>query len=120
MTKVLRIVVADDEPEIRDYFRRILPRFGHEVVGIAENGRDLVDLCQRNQPDLVITDLMMPAISGLEAIAVIQTTLHIPIIVVSSSDKPDDTIGTKIAEFLVKPIRSGDLRAAIERALSAV
>lgn len=119
MTQVLRIVVADDEPEIRDYFRRILPRFGHDVVGIAENGRELVALCQREQPDLVITDIMMPQLSGLEAIAEIRKTRPIPVIVVSSTDKPNNDSCGSVEEFLVKPIRSGDLRAAIARVLSA-
>ena len=39
MSKSLRISIADDEPDIRDYLARILPRLGHEVVSAAENGR---------------------------------------------------------------------------------
>ncbi|QDS88079.1 putative transcriptional regulatory protein pdtaR [Rosistilla ulvae] len=120
MTKVLRIVVADDEPEIRDYFRRILPRFGHEVVGIAANGRELVDLCQREEPDLVITDIMMSELCGLEAVAEIRKTQRVPVIVVSSKDKPKNDSWGCVDEFLVKPIRSSDLQAAIQRVLSAV
>jgi CheY-like chemotaxis protein len=41
--KPLRIVVADDEPDMRDYFLKILPRIGHQVVAAAQNGRELVD-----------------------------------------------------------------------------
>jgi len=119
MTKVLRIVVADDEPEIRDYFRRILPRFGYEVVGIAENGRELVDLCQQKRPDLVITDILMSELSGLDAIAEIRKTQHVPVIVVSSKDKPKSDSCGCVDEFLVKPIRSSDLQAAIARVQSA-
>jgi len=63
---VLRIAVADDEPDMRKYFETILPRFGHEVVSVAENGRQLVEHCRTLQPDLVITDIKMPDMDGLE------------------------------------------------------
>lgn len=46
MTKALRIVVADDEPVMLDYFQRMLPWLGYEVVAAAANGRELVELCQ--------------------------------------------------------------------------
>jgi len=63
MTGPLRIVVADDEPDMRDYFQKGLPRLGHKVVGAAANGRELVELCRAQAPDLVITDFV--ALSNL-------------------------------------------------------
>ena len=45
MTPGLRIVVADDEADMRDYFKQVLPELGHEVVGAATNGRELVERC---------------------------------------------------------------------------
>ena len=62
LTRALRIVVADDEVDIRDYLEVLLPRLGHKVVGLAENGQQLVTLCQQEHPDLVITDVMMPQV----------------------------------------------------------
>jgi CheY-like chemotaxis protein len=56
MTHPLRIVIADDEAEIREYFRRLLSRLGHAVVAEATTGQELVDACGREHPDLVITD----------------------------------------------------------------
>jgi CheY-like chemotaxis protein len=52
MTRQLRIVVADDEPDVRDDFRRILPRLGHQVV--ARTGRELVERCRaaRSEPQI--------------------------------------------------------------------
>ena len=44
----LRIAVADDEPDMREYFERILPRLGHEVVSVAATGTELVEHCRRN------------------------------------------------------------------------
>jgi response regulator NasT len=46
MTEPLRIAVADDEPDMRDYFARILPRLGHQVVASAANGEELVARCR--------------------------------------------------------------------------
>ena len=48
----LRIVVADDEPDMREYFERILPRMGHEVVAAASNGRELLELSEPKCPRL--------------------------------------------------------------------
>ena len=58
MTRVLRIVVADDEPVMRDYFQRMLPWLGYEVVAAAANGRELVELCHEKKPDLIIADVV--------------------------------------------------------------
>ena len=47
MNRALRIAVADDEPDMRDYFRKILPRLGHQVVSAAETGRELLEQCRQ-------------------------------------------------------------------------
>ena len=71
MKRGMRIAVAEDEPDVRDYFRRILPQLGHDVVGVAADGRELVELCRKQLPDLVITDLRMPGMDGDQAMRVI-------------------------------------------------
>ncbi len=88
-TKTLRIVVADDEGYIRECFSRTLTRLGHQVVGIASNCRELVKLCLSEAPDLVITDVRMPEMSGIEAADEFTKSQNVPIIIVSSHDKPD-------------------------------
>ena len=89
MNKALRIVVADDEPDMRDYFQKILSRLGHQVVGVAENGRDLVEQCQPLQPDLVITDIKMPEMDGIDAAIHIYRNRPIPVILVSAFHDPE-------------------------------
>ena len=67
MTKPLRIAVADDEQDMRDFFERMLPLCGHQVVAVAETGRELVEHCRSLRPDLVITDIKMPDMDGIDA-----------------------------------------------------
>ncbi len=118
VTTNMRIAIADDEADIRQYFRRLLPRLGHEVVGEAENGRELVELCRAEHPDLIITDIRMPELNGIEAVSEIGKSQQIPVIVVSSHDPPEDNGHAQIVEFLVKPIKILELQAAIAKASS--
>ena len=111
----MRIAIADDDEDIRQYFRRILPRLGHEVVGEAENGRVLVELCRSQHPDLIITDIMMPEMNGLEAVAQINKAQNVPVIIVSSNEPSEQHEHASVVEHLIKPISSSDLKAAIAR-----
>ena len=77
----LRISIADDEPDMRDYLARILPRLGYEVGSAAENGQQLVADFQRLSPDLVITDVRMPKLDGLSAVQEIRRDRPVPVIV---------------------------------------
>lgn len=63
----IRAVIADDEAFIRQVLLKMLERLGVDVVGVAENGRDAVELFKQHRPDLVILDIAMPEMDGLEA-----------------------------------------------------
>jgi response regulator NasT len=117
MTRTLRIAVADDEPDVRDYFRVMLPRLGHEVVAAASNGRELVDLCRKHHPDLIIADVRMPEMDGDEAIHEICQTCPIPFILISAYSKPGATltvVDSVRRAYLTKPVRRDDLMDAID------
>ncbi|NLX99473.1 MAG: response regulator [Rhodopirellula sp.] len=120
MNDSLRIAVADDEPDMRDYFATILPGMGHEVVAVARTGRELIDLCRESRPDLLIVDIRMPEMDGIEAAAEICCTEPVPVILVSAFHDPD-TIERAGAEYvfayLVKPIKQADLKPAIAIAM---
>ena len=119
MTSPLRIAIADDEKEIRHSFRRLLQRLGYQVVGEAANGEELVELCRCEHPDLVITDIHMPEVDGIEAGDEIAKTQAVPVIIVSAHNRPDNIVGrANVVDFLVKPVRLTDLDAAIHRAFS--
>jgi AmiR/NasT family two-component response regulator len=116
MTRALKIVVADDELDMRDYFQQILPLLGHQVLGVARTGRELVDLCIATHPDLVITDIKMPDMDGIDAAARIYRHNAIPVILVSAYHDPEFVRRAEadhIMAYLVKPIKQADLEPAI-------
>jgi len=117
MTRPLRIAVADDEPVVRDYFRRMLPRLGHEVVAAAANGRELVELCREQSPDLIIADVRMPDMDGDDAIQEICSVRPTPFILISAYSKPAILPGTGAvgSAYLTKPVKREDLERAINR-----
>ena len=119
MESRLRIAVADDEPDMREYFEKILPRLGHEVVSSAETGRQLVEHCRTLNPNLVITDIKMPEMDGIEAATVIYQDQAIPVILVSAfHDRGliERAESDHIMAYLVKPIKQADLEPAISLA----
>jgi response regulator NasT len=113
---VLRIAVADDEPDMQEYFQKILPRLGHVVVSVAGSGRQLVEDCRSLQPDLVITDIKMPDMDGIEAAEALFLDRAVPVILVSAyhdADLIDRAESNYILAYLVKPIKQADLEPAI-------
>jgi len=118
MNKVLRIAVADDEPDVRDYFNRILPLLGHTVVAVASNGRELVEQCLEQRPDLIIADVRMPDMDGDTAIRQICHLQKTPFILISAYSKatliPEKFAAARGA-YLTKPVKRTDLEEAIQR-----
>jgi response regulator NasT len=116
VTRSLRIVVADDEPDMRAYYRETLSLLGHQVVGIAQTGTELVAICQSASPDLVITDIKMPDSDGIEAVERITRSHPVPVILVSAYHDADLISRAEreyILAYLVKPIKQADLEIAI-------
>lgn len=120
MSNRLRIAVADDEVDMRDFYEQILARLGYQVVVIAKDGKELVEQCRLNVPDLIITDLRMPEMDGLQAIHAIAEERAIPAIVVSAyhnDEYLDRARDEQVHGYLVKPIKSADLEPAIVLAM---
>jgi two-component system, response regulator PdtaR len=116
MTRSLKIAIADDELDMRDYFQEILPLLGHQVIAVAQNGKELVELCARTRPDLVITDIKMPDIDGIDAAVQLYRQSPVPVILVSAYHDPEfirRAEADHILAYLVKPIKQADLEPAI-------
>lgn len=116
MPESLRVSIADDEPRMRDFLWKSLERMGHMVVSGARTGRELIDHCRKHQPELVITDIKMPDMDGIEAADEIYDFHPVPVILISAFH--DDEMVQRasrqhILAYLVKPIKDTDLGPAI-------
>lgn len=112
----LRVALADDEPEVRTTLAKMLEALGHEVAFAAATGRELVDHCLASPVDLVMTDIRMPDMDGLEAADVIYQKVRTPVILLSGHcDKEliERAEETHVFAYLVKPISQMQLGPAI-------
>ena len=117
MTK--SIVVADDDPDILSIVAMSLETQGYEVYKAA-NGREAVDLARDHHPDLIILDMMMPVMSGYEAIAELRAddaTRAIPIVGLSAKAMATDmerATDVGIDGYITKPFRIAQVLSVIE------
>lgn len=116
MTASLRVALADDEPLIRRWLEETFRDMGHEVVASAANGRELLEACLRTRPDLVVSDIRMPVLDGIEAALAIARDVPAPMILVSAyhdEDLIERAAASQVMGYLVKPIERADLEAAV-------
>lgn len=121
MTKPLRIVLAEDEYLVFLGLKANVEKLGHEVIGMANDGEKAVQLALKEEPDLVIMDINMPKLDGIEAIKRINEKLFIPSIIVSAYH--DEELINRATEegvlyYLLKPIDIQDLKIAINISLA--
>ena len=114
-----RVLVVDDEPPARELLRSILAETeGFEVAGEAENGQRALDLCATLQPDIVLLDVRMPGIDGLE-VARHLAGLDAPpavIFVTAYEEYALQAFESEAIAYLLKPIRAEKLRTALTKA----
>lgn len=112
----LRIAVADDDRRMLQFYAEVLSRMGHEVVGCAADAKELIAACLSRDIDIVITDIKMPGMSGIEAARIITATVAVPFLFVSAYHD-EDLIARASMPFgygyLVKPIKQEDLATSI-------
>lgn len=96
----IRVLLVDDSPFIRRAVERMLESLdGVRVVGVAADGREGVEETQRLRPDVVILDIVMPELNGLEAIQQIMETTPTPILVLSTETRPGADVTLKALEL---------------------
>ena len=118
----LRVLIADDQDLVRSGFRLILLSYdGIDVVGEARDGLEAVELAQRLAPDVVLMDIRMPVMDGLEATRRIRSvSADVPIIAMSAYSSGSEIESARNAgcnEFLVKPLSQYSLHRALNAAL---
>lgn len=116
-----RILVADDEPLIRLDLHEMLTALGYRVVGEASDGATAVRLARETRPDLVIMDIKMPEIDGLEAARILTAEDIAPVVLLtaySQKDLVERAQQAGVVGYLVKPFRDSDIQPAVEVALA--
>jgi AmiR/NasT family two-component response regulator len=116
----LRIIVADDDRRMREFYQAVLSRLGHVVVGVAADGRELVEACLAADADLVVTDIRMPELDGIQAAHIVSEHVDLPFLFVSAYY--DDSLIDEASKvfsygYLVKPIKQKDLATTIPVAM---
>ncbi|MGC8668807.1 MAG: ANTAR domain-containing response regulator [Chthonomonadales bacterium] len=117
----LRALICEDEGITVMQLRRALQRAGYEVVGEAADGEDAIRLAEDLQPDVIIMDLNMPRVSGVEATRRITERRPVPIVVLTAySDElsVDAAMQAGACAYLVKPVSADQLMPAVRAALA--
>lgn len=116
------ILVVDDNADMREFMKRLLEDAGYSV-SLAVDGEDAWEMCQKNLPDLVISDVMMPKLNGFEFLKKVRSaeyTYSLPIILISARagevDKAEGLV-SGADDYISKPFHTGELIARVEGAV---
>ncbi len=114
-----KILIADDEPEIRDLLRLYLENEKYEVIE-AVNGMDALRLMDDEKPDLVMLDIMMPQMDGYQVLKHIREDNNVPVIIISAKDEDSEKIlGLNLGadDYIAKPFNPLEVIARVNSAL---
>jgi response regulator NasT len=111
-----RVVIAEDEAIIRLDLKEILEAEGYTVVGETGRGDEAVELVATHQPDIVILDIKMPGIDGIEAARRISANHRVAVLILTAFSQRnliEEARDAGVAAYLVKPFQRGELVPAI-------
>jgi DNA-binding response OmpR family regulator len=114
-----RVLVAEDDPMQADLIRLYLERDGH-TVRVVHDGRTALEQARTRRPDLLVLDVMMPALDGLDLCRVLRTESDVPILLVTARSTEDDMLlGLDIGadDYLTKPFSPRELAARVRALL---
>jgi len=114
----MRVLIADDEPLARERLAALLGEAGAELVGSAGNGEDALREIERLRPDVVLLDIRMPGVDGLDVARALQHAEHVPAVVFCTAydEYAVQAFELSAVDYLLKPVRIERLRQALERA----
>ncbi len=110
-----KVLVVDDEPKVCDLIRAYLDKDGYDVV-VTGDGRSAVEKARSQKPDLVVLDLNLPEMDGLEAFRAIRTFSDVPVIMVTArDDEVDKIVGLQLGadDYMTKPFSPRELSARV-------
>ncbi|MBC95718.1 response regulator [bacterium] len=120
MTKTIRVVIAEDEAIIRLDLKESLEAEGYAVIGETGRGDEAIDLVRMLEPDLVILDIKMPGMNGIDVAKVISDEGLAAVILLTAFSQQDliqEASNAGVLAYLVKPFQRRDLVPSIELAL---
>ena len=116
-----KILIADDSAYARSILKDLLLRNGYDVVGEAENGKEALVMYEKLKPDLVTLDIMMPEMSGIQALKEIKEQYPEAVVVMGAAMGQQnlvvDAMRSGAAEFYIKPVQAEKVVEAVEIAL---
>ena len=122
MAKSTRAIIADDSSFIRTSLKRILEKNEIEVVGEAENGLDVITRYRELKPDLVVMDIIMPQMTGQDALKLLRQIDSNACVIMISSMSTKDSVSECLAagakNYLLKPFDEKKVIEAIKKALA--
>jgi two-component system, OmpR family, response regulator ResD len=119
---VAKVLIVDDEPNIREIVGLYLRRDGHSVVS-ATDGEEALEVFRESEPDLVILDLMLPKMSGLEVCRRMRADRKVPMIMLTARGEEEERIvGLSLGadDYVVKPFSPRELAARVAAVLRRV
>lgn len=122
----IKVVLADDEPIILKGLRKLIPwnQYGMEIVGQAFDGRQLLEVIEHLKPDIVISDISMPHLSGIEMIKEVhRKAITVKIIFISAYQEfsyAKDALAYGAVEYLVKPLEKQEMEQALQKAVELI
>jgi PAS domain S-box-containing protein len=117
----LRILIVEDDFLVRASIRSMVERSGHTVVGEAANGREAVAMTESSRPDVILMDIQMPEMDGLEATRLIQERCPTAVVVVTAFQTPELVERASAAgagAYLTKPVNAREIESAISISLA--
>jgi response regulator NasT len=113
----LKLVVAEDDDTVRQFLKETLERLGHRIVGEASNGADMVRTVLDAEPDVVVFDIHMPRLDGLDALRQIYQERIVAAVAITA-DRDQELVrralGEHVLAYLVKPIDAHHLGPALQ------
>jgi two-component system, response regulator PdtaR len=114
-----RLIIADDESLVRTDLREALTELGYLVVGEVGDGQSAVNMARELEPDVVVMDIKMPGLDGIDAARILTQEKIAPVVLLtaySQSELIERATEAGVVGYLVKPFRETDLPPAIELA----
>lgn len=117
----IRVLVVEDDHLVSEMVRGMLEEIGYLVVGEAIDGKEALTMVTRLSPDVVVMDIKMPEMDGIEATRLIMESNPVPVVALTAYENPElmrEAVGSGLGAYLVKPSTARDLERAITVAMA--